>query len=132
LKPKQEEKIVGYLETYGKKKFDNIEELLQVIYNDMAKEVQLDSAKDIVSKMNIIITEYIKKVEVIIESTKNDKDIDKKNKELTIIALNGDINQINGLVKTINIIKNPYLAIIEFILGEKKVDELKNKFINIK
>ena len=135
LKHKQEEKIIGYLEMHGKKKFDNLEELLGVIYEDMSNEVQLDEAKDVDLKMNMIILEYIKKVEAIIDSTKNDNDIDDKNKELTINNLNIDINQMKELINTINILvrdnKNPYLAIIRFILGEKGIEELKNKFINI-
>jgi hypothetical protein len=63
-----------------------------------------------------------------------DKNIDEKNRELTISVLNADISQMKQLKNNINSLmeanKNPYLTIIQFILGEKEIEELKNKFIN--
>ncbi|MEM4260962.1 MAG: RNA ligase family protein [Candidatus Woesearchaeota archaeon] len=136
IKSKQEEKLIDYLQNKGKNKFDSLDELINVLYEDAAEEVQLDSAAEVTNKMRNIIDNYINRVNKIKENTiaNKGKGLDDKNYELTIKNLDQEIKEMNELKNRIEALnsemKNPYTEIIKFILGNKGIEELTNKFIN--
>ncbi len=137
IKAKQQEKIINYLQIAKKMKFDNLDELLSVIYEDAKNEVSLGSAKSMVKDIQTNIKDYTNLVKNIIQKTKSTqktKDaIDEKNFDVTIRTLEDEITEMNEFIRLMKTRlksnQNPYLSLVQFILGPKAVADLVKKFM---
>lgn len=133
IQSKIKQKLSDYLEFKGKDKFDSLDELLTVIYEDAADEVELKSAKEIKKDVNKLIGDYIKSVKDIIEDTRKRQEdestkIDEFNFNLTMKELNRDIEFMRSFLDKVNGSKT-WTSIIEFLIGPKAIEELVNEFV---
>jgi len=133
IQSKIQQKLGDYLEFKGKDKFDSLDELLAVIYEDAADEVKLKSAKAIQKDVARLINVYIKSVRKIIKETEDkQKDestkIDEFNFNLTMNELKRDIEFMQGFLDKVKGSKT-WTSIVEFLLGPKAIEDLVKNYV---
>jgi hypothetical protein len=129
LNDKQMQKLNDAIETRGAK-FSNMNEIFDVFYGDAAAEVEFLESRKMVASLIETLKEY--KIDIEGALLKIDSE-DVKSKTDTQNAINAEKSKIDKFIQkleqSISGNENPYLAVIEFILSPKFLDELKAKFI---
>ncbi len=133
IQSKVQQKLSDYLEFKGKNKFDNLDELLKVIYEDAADEVTLKSAKQVQKDISKLIRNYIRQVKEIRQDTiEKQKDestkIDDFNYNLTMKELGEDIEFMNKFLDRVKT-EDTWVRIVEFLLGPKTIEDLVKNYV---
>ena len=118
------------METQGSK-FTSLDQMLEVLYGDASAEVQFKEANQMVMDLTASIKAYKQNItkalgqinaddQKALQDTQNSIELETKTADNFIKELNSRI--LNN--------QNPYLSVIQFVLGPKSLDELKNKFLS--
>lgn len=128
LDDKQVQKLTNAMETKGSR-FTSLDEILEVLYGDAAEEVEFKEAKQMVSDLTQSLKQYQKDIE---EALKEVRSEDSKGLEDTRKAIEAEKKRVNSFISELNSrvssSQNPYLSVIQFVLGPKTLDELAHKF----
>jgi hypothetical protein len=128
LDDKQVQKLTNAMETKGSR-FTSLDEILNVLYGDAAEEVEFKEAKQMVSDLSQSLKQYQNDIE---EALKEVRPEDFKGLEDTRKAIEAEKKRINSFIGELNSrvssSQNPYLSVIQFVLGPKTLEELAQKF----
>lgn len=131
LDDKQIQKLTNAMETKGSR-FTSLDEILEVLYGDASEEVEFVEAKQMVSDLSLSLKQYQKDVE---EALKEVREDDSKGIEDTRKAIEAEKKRIDSFIKELNLridsTQNPYLSVIQFVLGPKSLEELTQKFAKL-
>jgi len=129
LDDKQAQKLTNAMELRGSR-FNTLDEILDVLYGDAAEEVQFKEAKQMVQDLTNTLNGYknevnnaltkINKTDLkALNDTKKAIDVEKKRIDMFIAELN----------KRLSNKENPYLTVIQFVLGPRILEDLAQKFL---
>jgi hypothetical protein len=129
LDDKQAQKLTNAMETRGSR-FTTLDEILDVLYGDAADEVEFKEAKEMVQDLTNTLNNYkneignalakINKTDLkALNDTKKAIEVEKRRIDMFIAELN----------RRLSSKENPYLTVIQFVLGPKSLDELAQKFL---
>jgi hypothetical protein len=130
LDDKQIQKLTDAMEE-KKSRFNTLDEMLEVLYGDAASEVEFKEANQMVIDLTSTLNAYKKNIEDALGEIAKD---DQKAQDDTLKAIKAERTRIDGFITELNkrILnkQNPYLSVIQFVLGPKSIDEFKTKFMN--
>lgn len=128
LDDKQVQKLTNAMETKGSR-FTSLDEILDVLYGDAVEEVEFKEAKQMVSDLSQSLKQYQKDIEGALREVRSE---DTKGLEDTRRAIEAEKKRINSFIGELNSrvssSQNPYLSVIQFVLGPKTLEELTQKF----
>ena len=130
LDDKQIQKLTDAMEE-KKSRFNTLDEMLDVLYGDAASEVEFKEANQMVLDLTSTLSAYKDNIEDALDEIAQD---DQKAQDDTLKAIKAEKVRIDGFISELNkrILnkQNPYLSVIQFVLGPKSIDEFKTKFMN--
>lgn len=135
---KQDQKLDEYLETKKTKYFKTLKEILGVIFDDVNGEVELEPFASCHTISKSVFDDYIKKIDAVINDLKiKQKDestaIDEKHYFDNLHTLTSEITSIKKIMAKLDdqfaVDSNPYITLIEFLLGSKRIETLSKKYL---
>lgn len=130
LDDKQIQKLTNAMETRGSR-FTTLDQILDVLYGDASEEVEFKEARQMVTDLTDSLNEYKNNINDAL--TKINK-TDLKALNDTKKAIEAEKKRIDGFVfelnKRFSNKENPYLSVIQFVLGPKALEELASKFMS--
>jgi len=131
LDDKQVQKLTDAVEIKGSR-FSVLDEILDVLYGDAANEVEFKEATQMVNDLTASLNKYKESLQTALtQINKNDpKAVQDTTKaiEAEKIRIDKFIAELNGRLHNK---QNPYLSVIQFVLGPKTLEELSKKFLSI-
>jgi hypothetical protein len=131
LDDKQVQKLTDAVEIKGSR-FNVLDEILDVLYGDAANEVEFKEATQMVNDLTVSLNKYKESLQTALtQINKNDpKAVQDTTKaiEAEKIRIDKFVAELNGRLHNK---QNPYLSVIQFVLGPKTLEELSKKFLSI-
>ena len=138
LKAKQLEKLRDYLADKNKDSFESLDEILEVLYDDANKEVQLDQAEDVVDSIKSSVQEYKKDIDELEKKykekqSKTETAMDEKPFSLLLSAFEKERRNLDEFVKEVEAgadsIHDPLILVMKKVLGNKTLDTFTQTFV---
>lgn len=130
LPAKQQEKLSNAIEERGRP-FDYMSEILKVMYGDASEEVQFDKAEEMVNQLKQILFDHLQGIEEVLGQVNPN---DAKAVQDTQNAIVAEKQRITQFISTLDEVMrrgdtNPYLDVIQFVLGPKALEEIKQQYL---
>jgi hypothetical protein len=131
LEDKQVQKLTDAMETRGSR-FTSLDEIFEVLYGDAAEEIEFREATEMVKDLTNSLKMYKKEIE---QALLKINKADQKALQDTTTAIKAERAKIDQFIaelnKKVSSKQNPYLSVIQFVLGPKTIEELTKKFLSI-
>jgi hypothetical protein len=124
MQSKRESTLKSYLTIAGKSKYTSENELLAVLLNDIQEEINIDQS---LSGIKSVLDEYVQTLFQMKERINSN--MDEKNYNDTVSMFDSELSDVIGLLDSIADKKTPQMDIIKYMLGNKGMNELKEKFM---
>jgi hypothetical protein len=124
LKEKRESTLRDYLTLSGKAHYENEEELLAVLINDINEEININQS---LSGISSTLKDYSKTLFRLKDSI--DPSLDEKSYNDTLSMFNSELDEVLGIIDSIEENRSPQVNVIKYVLGQQGLNNLKEMFI---
>lgn len=131
LDDKQVQKLTDAIEIKGSR-FETLDEILDVLYADAAQEVEFKEATQMVNDLTNSLTKYKDSLKAALTQINTN---DAKAVQDTTKSIESEKTRIDNFIATLNQKlqnkQNPYLSVIQFVIGPKTLEDLSKKFMSV-
>jgi hypothetical protein len=113
-----------YLTLSGKAHYENEEELLAVLINDINEEININQS---LSGISSTLKDYSKTLFRLKDSI--DPSLDEKSYNDTLSMFNSELDEVLGIIDSIEENRSPQVNVIKYVLGQQGLNNLKEMFI---